>query len=168
MRKKLSILFAGFIFIALSSFAMHKFYVAIYKIDYVSNKKMLQITTRIFIDDMNTALLKKYNKTTQLGEPSETSEDVEWMKKYIVEHFSIQVNGQKRPFYFHSKELENNVLICYFSIKEVTKVKNLTIYNTILTEVFPEQQNIIQTNVFGKKQSLLLSEETVSGTLKYD
>lgn len=168
MRKKLFILFAGFFFLTLLSFSVHKFYVAIYKIDYASDKKMLQITTRIFIDDMNSALLKKHKKTTQLGEPAEAAEDVELMKTYITDHFSIKLNGQKRPFYFHSKELENNVLICYFSIKEVTKIKSLTIYNTILTEVFPEQQNIIQTNVSGKKQSLLLSNETISGTLKYD
>ena len=168
MIKRLSFLIAGIIFVGLLSFTVHKFYVAIFKIDYVSEKKMLQITTRIFIDDMNTALFKKFKTHTQLGEIAETPEDVELMKKYITEHFSIQINGQKRPLFFHSKELENNVLICYFSVKEVTKVKSLTVTNTILTEVFPEQQNIIQTNVSGKKQSLLLSEETVSGTLKYN
>jgi len=168
MIKKISFLIAGIILMALVSFTAHKFYVAIYKIDYVPEKKMLQITTRIFLDDMNAALLKKYKKTTLLGESSESAEDVEFMKKYITEHFSIQVNGQKRPYNFHSKELENNVLICYFSIKDVTKIKSLIVTNTILTEVYPEQQNIIQTNVSGKKQSLLLSEETISGTLKFD
>jgi len=57
------------------------------------------------------------------------------------------------------------VLICYFSIKDVTKLKSLAIQNSVLTEVFPEQQNIIQLNAGVKKQSLLLSAETKSGTL---
>jgi len=165
MRKKLQFALLGLFFLSLSAFTAHKFYVAIYQINYASDKKMLQITTRIFTDDLNVALLKKYKAKTNLGDVSETPEDVALMQKYVAENFLIKINGQNKPLYFHSKELENNVLICYFSVKDVTKLRSLAIQNSVLTEVFPEQQNIIQLNVAGKKQSLLLSSETQSGTL---
>lgn len=168
MRKRHLFFVAGFLLLLLSSFAAHKFYVAIYQINYSAEKKQLQITTRIFTDDLNAALLKKYKVRTNLGETLEAAEDAELLKKYLNQNFSVKVDGQLRPMFFHSKEIENNVLICYFSINNVTKVKSLYIQNSILTEVFDDQQNIIQTNFAGKKQSLLLSGEQKSGTLHFD
>jgi len=42
-----------------SAFTLHKFYMAVYQINYAPEKKMLQITSRIFIDDLNKTLEKK-------------------------------------------------------------------------------------------------------------
>jgi hypothetical protein len=65
-----------------------------------------------------------------------------------------------------SKEVEENVVICYLSIKEISKIKMLEIENSIITEVHNEQQNIIQANFNGQKHSLLLTSETIKGMLK--
>ncbi|MBP8157215.1 MAG: hypothetical protein KAX93_02445 [Flavobacterium sp.] len=65
-----------------------------------------------------------------------------------------------------SREVESNVVICYLSIREITKVSSLQVDNTILTEVHSEQQNIIQFNNNGKKQNLLLSSAITKGMLK--
>ena len=45
-----------------SSFTLHKFYVGVFQIDYVKEKKAIQITSRLFIDDFEKALHKKHNK----------------------------------------------------------------------------------------------------------
>ena len=67
---------------------------------------------------------------------------------------------------FLSKELENNVLICYFNIKDITKITTLEVQNSIITEVYSEQQNIIQSNISGEKENLLLTDEKIKGMLK--
>lgn len=156
------------LFLGLASFAAHKFYVSIYQIDYVPAKKMLQITSRIFVDDLNEALLRKYKQKTQLGEPSETPEDIALMKKYLSENFSVKLDGQPKTINYLSREFENNVIICYFNVKDATKVRTMEIRNTALLELFPDQQNIINTNVSGNKQSLLLTADHASGLLKYE
>ena len=48
--------------IVLSSFAVHKFYVGMFQMKFVPQKKELHITTRIFVDDLNLALEKKFHK----------------------------------------------------------------------------------------------------------
>ena len=78
--------------IVLSSFAMHKFYVSMFQMKFVPQKKELQITTRIFIDDINLALEKKFHKKTFIGEPKETKEDEVLLQKYIAEKFKLKVN----------------------------------------------------------------------------
>ena len=166
MKKNTFYTLIAIIFLTLSSFAIHKFYVSIYQINYASEKKMLQITSRLFVDDVNAVLYKKYGKKTYLGEKNESQEDVNLMKKYILDNFSLKVNGQLKPINYLSKEMEGNVIICYYNIKDISKIKSLEVKNSALIELNSEQQNIIQSTIYGEKQSLLLTEGTLSGMLK--
>ena len=154
------------LFLGLSSMAVHKFYVAIYQINYVSQKKRIEITARIFIDDLNEALEFKFKKKTFIGTEKESPEDVVLLKKYLADKFTLKVDGQLKPMNFLSKELENNVLICYLNIKDISKVKNIEVQNSIITEIYSEQQNIIQSKLNGEKDSLLLTSEKTNGMLK--
>ncbi len=166
MKKKIIFVIFGILFMTLTSFEVHKFYISIYQIKYASEKKMLQITSRIFIDDLNDVLKNKYNKKTHISEPTETPEDLVLMKKYISENFSIKINGQTKTINYLSKELEGNVVICYYNIKDIPKIKTFEIQNTCLFDLNSDQQNIIQTTIYGKKESLLLTSDNVKGLLK--
>ena len=150
----------------LTAAGYHRFYTAIFQINFVPQKKMVQITTRIFIDDFNDALKNQYHKTTFLGTDKETQDDINLMKKYLSEKLKLTVNGKFETLNYLSNEREDKVLICYFKINNITKLKSLEIENSILTEVHPEQQNIIQFSNNGTKSSLLLSGETTRGMLK--
>lgn len=167
MKKTILITFFGLLLVTLTSFSFHKFYVALYQVNYSPEKKMLQITARVFVDDLNTAVGKKYSKKINLGSENETVEDVTFLKKYFSEKFYIKVNGQTKPIQFLSKEMEGDVLICYFSMKEIQKIKVLEIYNAAITEGNTEQQNIMHFNVLGVKNTLLFTESTIKGMLKY-
>ena len=167
MKKTILITFFGLLFLTLTSFSVHKFYVALYQVNYAPEKKMLQITTRLFIDDLNDAVAKKYKRKINLGSEKETEEDLSLFKKYFAEKFSIKVNGQIKPIVFLSKEMEGDVLICYFSIKDIHKINTLEIYNSVITDNNSEQQNIMHFNVSGIKNALLLTESNSKGLLKY-
>ena len=167
MKKTILITFFGLLFLTLTSFSVHKFYVALYQVNYAQEKKMLQITTRLFIDDLNNTLEKKYQKKINLGSEKETEEDLNLFKKYFAEKFSVKVNGQTKTLLFLSKEMEGDVLICYFSIKDIHKINTLEIYNSVITDNISEQQNIMHFNVSGVKNTLLLTESNTKGLLKY-
>lgn len=165
--KKLIILVLILIsFVGFSSFDFHKFYVSIYQINYNQKDKRLEITSRIFIDDLNEVLKKKYNKKTLFSDKNIRIEDLELMKKYISENFTIKINGISRTINYLSNETEPNVLICYFNIKDIPKIKTLEIKNTSLFDLNSEQQNIIQTTIYNKKQSLLLTIDNQKNMLK--
>jgi hypothetical protein len=167
MKKTILITFFGLLFLTLTSFGVHKFYVALYQVNYAPEKKMLQITTRIFVDDLNIAVGKKYSKKINLGSENESVDDINFLKKYFSEKFYIKVNGQTKPIHFLSKEMEGDVLICYLSMKEIQKINTLEIYNAVITEGNSEQQNIMHFNVSGVKNTLLFTESTSKGMLKY-
>ncbi|MBW4359691.1 hypothetical protein KZH69_04255 [Flavobacterium sp. NAS39] len=151
----------------MSSFGVHKFYMAIYQINYAPEKKMLQITSRIFIDDINKTLEKKHNKKFFLGTDKESAESLYLLKKYLSENFTLKVNGQSKGMNFLSKEMDGDVLVCYLNIKDVSKIKTLEIYNSVLLDCFAEQQNIVHVTVFDTKKSFLFTESSTKQVLKY-
>jgi len=167
MKKQILYPLFALLFLTTSAFTLHKFYMAVYQINYAPEKKMLQITSRIFIDDLNTTLEKKYNKKFYLGTEKETAEELIFVKEYLANHFSIKVNNQSKPMNFLSKEVEDDVLICYWNIKGISKINSLEIYNTILTDWFPEQKNLVHIAVLGVKNSFLFTNSTSTEVLKY-
>ncbi|MFV5698586.1 DUF6702 family protein [Flavobacterium sp. ZT3R17] len=167
MKKTVLYTFIGILFLSLTAFSVHKFYMAVYQVNYAPEKKMLQITSRIFVDDLNKALEKKYNKKLNLGSEKESPEEILLLKKYFLEKFSVKVNGQSKIINFLSKELEGDVLVCYCSIKDITKINSIEIANTILIDWNSEQQNITHVTVLGEKNSILFTDSNKIGMLKY-
>jgi hypothetical protein len=168
MKKYVVYSFLGILFLGLSSFTFHKFYMGIFQVNYASEKKMIQITSRIFVDDMNKGIEKKYNKKTFIGTDKETSADIELLKKYLSETFSIKINNQLKTITFLSKELEaDDVLVCYSRITAVEKFKTLEIFNSVLLDWNAEQQNITHISAFDTKRSVLFTESSRKEVLKY-
>lgn len=158
--------FIAVVLIVLCSWT-HKFYVGIYQVNYASDKKMLQITTRIFVDDLNSALEKKFKKKFHLGEKNVGEDEVALMNKYIFENFRIAVNGKSQSLDYRSYEMENNVIVGYYRITDIPNVETLACTNKVLFDFVTEQQNIIQTNVGGNKQNLLLTIDEPSGKVDF-
>ena len=167
MKNRIIALFLLVFVFSMSSFGLHKFYMAIYQINYAPEKKMLQITTRIFADDLNKALEKKYKKKTFLGSGKESVESEQLLKKYLAENFTLKVNGQSKPINLLSEEMDGDVLVCYLSIRDIPKIKSLEIYNAVLIECFPEQQNIVNVTAFNDKKSFLFTETSTKQVLNY-
>lgn len=160
-------IFFGLVFVLFSSFLLHKFYVSVTQINFVAEKKTIQITTRIFIDDLNNTLEKKHKKKFYIGSIKETSEEVDWLKKYIETNFSLKVNGKGKEIVFLDKEIEDDVLICYLIVKNISKINSLEVKNMLLFDFLPEQQNIIHTQVLTQKKSALLTSDHPVELLKY-
>ncbi len=154
------------LFLSLSSMGIHKYYMGIFQVDYVPQKKRIQVTSRIFVDDLNAALEKKFHVKSNLGSEQETPQDEQNLKKYLSEKFLIKVNGALKPMTYLSKELEANVLICYLRIPEITKITKIEIENSMLMEWNSEQQNIMQTNINGVKQTIMLNSDDYKRMLK--
>lgn len=140
----------------------------VFQVNYVAEKKMVQITSRIFIDDLNNGIEKKYHQKTYVGTSKETQADVDLLKKYLSENFTIKINGQSKVISFLSKEVEaGDVLVCYSKITGVDKFKTIEIFNSVLLDWNAEQQNITHISAFGTKRSVLFTESSRKEVLKY-
>lgn len=157
MSKKVTVFLALILFLGLSSFVLHKFYVSIYQIDFVPEKKRVEITARIFMDDLNLALDQEFNTKSQLGEKSETNQDLLVLQKYLAKHLRVSIDGKEQILVFLSKEIDNNVVVVYLKINDIKKISTFKIYNNALLELYSDQQNIIQTNFYNKKRNFIFT-----------
>lgn len=169
MKKTLLYVFLGGILLSTSAFSIHKFYMGIFQLNYAPEKKMLEITSRIFIDDLNKALEKKYKrKAFHVGTAGETPEEVALFKKYLAENFTIKINGQTKPIIFLSMETaEDDVLVCYSKSVDIARISTIEIHNSILIDWSSEQQNITHITAFGTKNSILFTDSSRNGVLKF-
>ena len=164
-RYKIVILLA--LFTLISSFAVHKFYVSVTQIDFVPKKQRIEITTRIFIDDFEKVLKKKYNQDFYLSTKKEVPETNEFIQKYVEEKFKLIINNKPCKVIFLTKEVEDDVLICYLKVQFSEKITTFEIYNSVLTEMFSEQKNIVHTDINGNKKSVLLTYSERSTLLEF-
>ena len=167
MKNKFKIGLLLFCFIICSSFVLHKFYVSVTQIDYVPNKKRVEITSRIFIDDLEKALTKKYQKKPNITSSNELPEAEEWIKTYIKEKIKVSINKKPQVIEYLAKEVEGDVLIIYTKIAISKKINTFDIYNALLTEVYTDQQNIVHINVNSNKKSILLTNSVFQEKIDY-
>ena len=153
--------------VLLSSFAWHKFYVSVTQIDYVPNKKRIEITHRIFIDDLEKALEKKYKKKVYLTSTKELSEAETLIKNYIKENIKISINKKPQEIVYLAREVEGDVLIFYTKIAISKKINTFEIFNSLLIDVYKEQQNIVHVNINGNKNSFLFTNSETEQKLDY-
>ena len=135
-----------------SSMALHKFYVAVFQMEHVPDKNVVQMTSRIFIDDLENALLKKYKKNFYLGTPTEIENAEGYLRLYLIEKMKVKINGKESTVTYLGKETEDDVLICYYTLPVEGEIKSIEVSNTTLFEMFEDQQNIIHTKINSNKK----------------
>ncbi len=150
----------------LSFTVLHKYYVSLTEIEYVEEKKTVQIISRIFIDDFEKLLRERYDKSLTLAIENEKESANYFTKKYLKEKLRIEINGKSVEFNFLGKEYEDDMILCYLEIENIRHFSKIRVVNQILYEIYPEQQNIVRIKTNSINKSILLTKENDKGLLK--
>ncbi len=160
----------GFLILLLPLLAFttaHKFYVSVTNITYAEKDDALQITSRIFIDDLEQVLEVRYGIKANLATDNESELADEYLEKYLRKKFVVAVNGKNRPFDIIGKKYDNDILVFYLEVPKIDfpSVTSIEIQNEILMGIFDEQQNIVHFKIKGKKKSFVLIKSDAKGML---
>lgn len=152
----------------LSFTLIHKHYISLTDIVYSEKEAALQITSRIFIDDLEDALEARYTLQAKLATPQEEKTASTYIEKYIRAKFAVALNGTPVAYTFLGKRYDNDRIICYMEIPDVqtSVVKTISVQNDILTDLFETQQNIVHLQWKTQKKSFVLQQENNKGMLK--
>lgn len=167
----MSFLKKGFLILLLPLFAFtvfHKFYVSVTNVGYSEKDAALQITTRIFIDDLEAVIKERYDIEVKLANDDESEIATGYIEKYLRAKFAIEVDGVPKAYDFLGKKYDNDLVICYIEASEIdlSNIKSIGIQNEILTDLFDEQQNIVHFKIDNRKKSFVLVKERTKGMLK--
>ena len=150
-----SILYKWLLVFALTNFGVnpHPIFVSITEIEYNAANKALEISCKIFVDDFEKSLRKKYLTKIDLQDAKLKAEMSRLVNDYIQKHLSISTDGKKASLQFLGFELQEEGIICYFEAKNIAKVENVELVNNMLYEYNPQQMGIIHIMVNGVRKS---------------
>ena len=150
-----SILYKWLLAFALTNFGVnpHPIFVSVTEIEHNAVNKTLEISCKVFVDDFEKSLRKKYSTKIDLQDAKLKTEMSRLVKDYIQKHLSISMDGKKASLQFLGFELQEEGVICYFEAKNIAKVESVELINNILYEDNPQQMGIIHIMVNGVRKS---------------
>ncbi len=144
---------------------IHAFHTSLTEIQYNTKEKSLEISIRMFTDDLETALTKANNgqKITLSGK-ADNSAVV--LSKYIQQHFGIITpQKQKRPLNVLGKEAEGDATWIYVEVPNSQNFKGNILYNSLMQELFDDQTNLVNLLYMGNKKTFLFNAKTKSAEI---
>lgn len=146
---------------------LHPFHISMTEIKYNAGKKTLELSEKIFWDDLEVEL-NDYSKTkVNFLKPANKEELNKLLKKYILEHTEIFINGKKIALNYLGYEIEEDVAWIYIEASNIPSPKTAEIKNSVLFKNFPSQQNIINFYKDKSPKSLRLIESQIQGKLNF-
>ncbi len=154
----LAVLFSLFIF----GF-IHKFYVSVFIVEYNEINKTLEITTQVFVDDMEMVLRNK-NIELDIYSTSDIISD-SLIKDYFKSVFRIKRNSEILEYEFLGKELLDDILNCYIEVRDINYKDSLIIQNKLLIDLYDSQKNIIHFRGKNENKSFLMNYKKTENQL---
>lgn len=153
--------------IPLFAFSAHKYYLSLTQIKFKEESKSVQIIINVFMDDIELALNKDYNIDLQLTTKKELPKSDVYFEKYLREKLQFKLDGVSKEFKYIGKEYDGELVYFYLEIENISQLNKIQVVNKLLIKHFPEQQNLIKSNVGKKNKSILLNNEEISGILEH-
>ena len=138
------------------------------KVEYVKERKSIQIISKIFVEDLEQVLQERYSSRVQLDPKKETDLDQSYLLNYISQKLKFKINEKEAQLIYIGKEYDIDILNIYFEIEDVDSLESIRIENKILIDLFPEQQNIIHFSNEKNKRNLILDKNHPTGLLNFN
>lgn len=159
-------LFFNLLFLLTAAFpCAHPFKASVSEINYNAETGSLEITLKLFTDDLEECITARTGKLLYLDSGKELSSAGRVINDYIQSEMRIMLNGKPVTLAFLGKEQEPGVTWCYLESGEGAYPYELRVYNSIMTELYPTQSNIVHIQVEKQRKSLLLGAARPSGTV---
>lgn len=149
-------------------FFLHPIHISVSEINYSEKDKALQITSRIFIDDLELSIRAQRNEPElDLIEPRNGLTTEKMVMDYVLKHFTVKLDGKPQKMNFLGMEREEPALICYIEIENVKKIKTIEVFNDIIMETHDDQSSIVHLTYKGPVKSMRLTKSNPTGSFTF-
>jgi hypothetical protein len=158
----LSILHSIYLFLGLQ---FHAYYVSVSEIYHNPKTQSLEITMKIFIDDLQLAIQEDGNPQFMMPEEDSESGTSSAIAAYLEDRFIIDINRQPASQRFIGYEFEDDAVLCYIEIENVTSIDHIRVYNVIISEIYDAQINLTHFQYRGQLKSIKTTKSEPDGTI---
>jgi len=143
----------------------HPLRLSLCEVDYSSEKQQLSVTLRLFLTDVNEAIVfDPYSEELAFCQSNESVQADQMLLDYLNRFFYIEVNGKRLALQLKGMDLkgegDNTALWLYFVYPQSSPLKSIEIKNAIFTDLFFDQNNIVYIHADEESESLMLDKQT--------
>lgn len=148
----------------------HPFHISVTSIYFADEEKSLQITAKIFADDLEEAL----NPTDAIASayidvlnPKKQTELDSIVQDYLHQHLTFTVNGHSIQPKYLGFEREDLTMWCYLEATGIEDLESVKVQNTMLLNTFDDQVNIVHIRANGVVKSMKLAQNATIDTITF-
>ena len=151
-----------FIKIIICLFLIHPYYVSVSESVYNEEKSSLQITKKIFYDDLE-LVLKNENKNENFDILNSKKDLVNsYIENYIQKNMLFKIDGKLKELKYIGHEIINSRINSYFEIINIKNIKSIQIKDTSLLDYFDNQENLTYFEIDNQRFTIRLRKDNVS------
>lgn len=131
----------------------HPFFVSVTEIKQNQTNHSIEISCKMFSDDLEKALEKQYHVQLDLIKPADKAQINKLIDDYVKKHLIIRADGKVLNFAFVGYEIQEDGVWSYFEVKGINAVKQVNIHDDLLYEQHPEQINMMHIIINNQRKS---------------
>ena len=139
-----------------SSSSLHDYYVSSTEVVYVEDKQQLQVTTRIFIDDIEAYFNAQTEDKIQLQPDIEAATIDSLVQLFFENNFNLFFDKKKVALNYIGRQYKDDQILIFAEATVLHPPSSYEIRNTILIPFRTGQQNIVHLKTTNTKKSFLM------------
>ena len=150
----------------------HPLRLSLCEIEYFSETRIISINLKLFLTDVNEAILfDPNNNELAFCQPNESINANQMLLDYVNRYFYVKVNEESIPLEIKNKRLsgedENIALWINLEHSQLGELNSIEIKNAIFTDLFFDQNNIVYIHINNQSNSIMLNKKTSVYHLKF-
>jgi hypothetical protein len=145
----------------------HPFYIAVTEINLNTADKTLEVSCKMFADDLEQILEKNNHAELDISAEKDKAKFDSYIPAYVKHHLSLSVDGKASNLSYIGFEKEKESAYCYFQVENVSSLKKIDISDSILQDFTSDQINIIHVTINGKRQSTKLDYPSTNASFNF-
>jgi hypothetical protein len=143
-----------FIFILFTFF--HPFYISVTEVKHNAKAKSLEISTKIFFDDLEKDIENESNTNIDIIKPISKEKADVLIASYLKKHLQVKVNSKLLNLKYLGYQIQEDAAWCYLQVDNINKVSTIEVNNNVLYNLHKEQINMLNVIVNGERKSTKL------------
>ena len=146
---------------------LHPFYISVVDINHNAKESLVEISVRVFSEDMEKNLKKYSNQKIDINNPKDKSVVDKQISNYLIQHLKLTINGQPGELHYLGYEIQQESAWCYFEVEKIKEVKKMEIDCSILYDFEKTQTNILHVKSKGIEKSIKLDNPQKNAVFEF-
>ncbi len=146
---------------------LHPLHLSVCDIYLNEKTQSVEISQRIFADDLESALRPLLGEKTDLFKPQNPEQLSAAIGNYVMKNFRLGINNKQANINYLGYELDEDVVWVYMEVPKVQKLNKISVRNTLFFEIFDDQLNLINVKKDGRIRSMKLVEDKEEDFLSF-